>query len=97
MGTHYHHGDVVMCSFDEDIPVFALMKSFVITPTGECLFIAELLQTNNFNHHYHSWEVVRSNTIYIFKQVDLIDYHPLPLVRNRYICMKHHVFDVHCF
>ena len=92
MGTPYHHGDVV-CSFDEDILVFTLIKSFLITPS-ECLFVTELLQTDRFNRHFNSWEGSNTSNCCITKQVDLVDYHPIPLVRKRYVCMKHHVFYV---
>ena len=100
-GTHYARGNVVLCTFDEDIPIFGLIVDIIIPSSQDCLFILVPYIGYSFNHHFNSYEVqINSAKHLVYRQSELLDYHPLNLSNSfssalnhtLFVCLKYHVF-----
>ena len=82
-GTRYKQGNILVCSFDEEIPVFGKIVDIIVTKFSDCLFISIPYIGINFHTHYNAFEVYADTTHYIvYRQKDLKDYHPLPLSKS---------------
>lgn len=100
-GTHYANQDLVVCTFDEDIPIFGKIADIIIPPSGKCLFILIPYVGYTFCSHLNSYKVHHITSTYlVYTQQELVDYHTLSLnksfarslAHNNYVCMKYHVF-----
>lgn len=80
-GTHYARGNIVLCTFDEDIPVFGKIIDIVAPAVGESLFILIPYFGYAFNRHYNCFEV-HTGTNYYYSQNELADYHTLSLNKS---------------
>ena len=72
--THYRQGNILVSSFDEEIPVSGKIVDIIMTKFSECLFrILELIFTyvhcNAFDVHADTTHCI------IYQQRDLTDYH----------------------
>lgn len=77
-GSVYHTGDVVVLK-NELLPTFGVIKDIIVMDVNGYFFVTEVLTTENFVEHYHSFEITKqSPTIYdICQQKSLADHHVL--------------------
>lgn len=98
-GTKYSKNDVLIISMDDDEPVFGLVRYFIITGVKQILIVMTLLETNQYKTHLHSYEVKKTSCTFATLN-DLIDYHPLALLKSfqaslatvYFVNLKYHVF-----
>lgn len=97
-GTHYSKGMIVLCTFDEDVPIFGKILDIIVTASGECLFALIPCIGKVFCKHFNAYEVyINTMHHFIYRPKDLVDHHTLSLSKSfassvSYICMKYHVF-----
>ena len=98
-GTTYRKGTVVVCGIEDDIPVFGRIMELIVTPHQECLFVICPLLTLAFQHHYHAYKVVLTDSSVVYDHVQLFDYHPLVCTqavgrtRSLFVSTKYHLFS----
>ena len=98
-GTTYRKGTVVVCGIEDDTPIFGNIDEIIVTPHLECFFVLSVFITNAFQHHYHAYEVVPTNSILICNHGQLVDYHPLIFTKavgrdhSLLISTKYHIFS----
>lgn len=76
-GTVYKRDNIVAVSSNL-LPVFGNILDILIVDVSQCYFVCELLATESFNTHYHSYEVRKQTQpipLVICKQSDFIDHH----------------------
>lgn len=80
------------------MPEFAVTKDIIIYDTMQCLFITELLDTDVFNSHYHSYEVSAPQFVASW-EMDFRDHHVLHHYKISsepnllFIPLKYHVIE----
>jgi hypothetical protein len=77
--AHTHKEDIVVLQCIHDLPEFGQVKDIVIEEDQRVAFVVNILQTECFNYHYHSYEVTDSGEFRLVRQDQLIDFHPLCL------------------
>lgn len=98
-GTTYRKETVVVCGIEDDTPMFGRIMELIVTPLQECLFVICPLLTIAFQHHYHAYEVVPTNSTVVYRHRQLFDYHPLVCTkavgrsRSLFVSIKYHIFD----
>ena len=98
LGTKYSVGYVVLCYYEDEMPVFGKIKDIIITPSCECLLVLTPLVSTAFNGHLHAYEVspLAHDTL-IYRQRELADFNPLSVSKAfkspspMLVCMKYHV------
>ena len=96
-GTKYSRGDVLLCTFCQDEPVFGKVLDFIVTSSSECFFILKPFITRNFNCHYNAYEVEQIPNEYVVCQQK--DHHVLSISKSfsyslcnkNFVCIKYHV------
>ncbi len=74
----YAKGHIVVVNVDEDeVPHFAIIVEFLVTPLSEILFVCHSLVTVEYSKHHHAYQVSQTNDVDVVKHTDLHDYHPL--------------------
>ena len=79
-GSTYHFGDVVVLKYDL-LPTFGVIHDLIVFDVTEFFIVAEVLITQCFVDHYHSFEVSKQplKEYSICPIKDLIDHHVLGL------------------
>ena len=80
----------------ELLPTFGLISDIVVFDVDNYFIVCEVLLTECFNHHYHSYEVSHDTTpSYVFvKQPNLADHCILGLYkknRSLFVTLKYHI------
>lgn len=82
-GTKYAIGYMVICYYEDDVPVFGKIKDILLQPNKDnSLFILTPFTCTRFNRHFYSYEVVATEETLIYQQEELLDYHPLYLSKS---------------
>ena len=81
-GTTYRKGTVVVCGIEDDTPMFGSIAEIIVTTHQERFFVISILITNAFEHHYHAYEVLQTDSIVVCHHGQFIDYHPLYVKRQ---------------
>ncbi len=78
-GATYRKGAVVVCGFEDDTPMFGSVSEIIMTDhiQGEFLLVISPLITVAYQHHYHAYEVLATNSTVFLPPQKLLDYHPL--------------------
>ena len=99
-GTMYAKGDMLLCTIEDDTPVFGKIADILIKTTQECLFVLVPHLGTNYNCHYHSYEVQEvPNEFLVCRQQDFADFHVLSISKSfqrslshvNFVCLKYHV------
>ena len=78
LGQRYMAGSVVILGLNDDGLEFGLISE-VVKVEGTIYLICECLFNSGFDHHFHAYEVMKSD-IHMIRNVEtLYDYHPLGL------------------
>ncbi len=78
-GQNYKHGSVLVLNYCE-VPTFGVLYFAVRkNRNGLCLFLVELLKTECFSKHYHSFIVTKTGVFQVIGCDSLNDYHPLAI------------------
>lgn len=76
--VRYARNNVVVVHVDEDeVPHFAVIVEFLVTPLSEILFVCHSCVTVGYSKHHHAYQVSLTNDVVVLKHMDLHDYHPL--------------------
>ena len=65
-GVTYRKGTVVICAIEDDTPLFGRVAKVIVTPHQECFFVVSPLLAVVFQHHYHVYEVVPTDSIVVY-------------------------------
>ena len=98
--TVYYHGDVVVLE-NELLPTFGVIKDMIVFDVDRYYFVCEVLSTECFVNHFHSFEVTKQNpTKYsICKQPDFVDHHILHAYsvtsypHSLFVPLKYHLIE----
>ena len=84
-GTKYMEGCAVVLDSSEILPTFGVIINVLLIKPDEPYFVCELLQTEEFSIHFHSFIVQRNKPIPIVfcKPDELSDHHTLGLYNLR--------------
>lgn len=101
-GTLYRNKMVLVCHFEDGMPVFGEIKHIIVTHSKEVLFILLPLISVQLNRHYHAYEVLPvPSKVLVYHPHELADYHPLTTSKSHssvdhstYVCMKYFVCGV---
>jgi len=99
-GTTYKPNCIVFVCFQEDIPVFGIIKE-ILSIDKIFYFVLRLLETVVFNPHFHAYEVITTMHYFACTQKELQDYHPLWIYESYslelngtyFIPLKYHVIS----
>lgn len=98
-GTKYTRDSIVVCTVQDDLPMFGKIIEFIITPHQDCYFILYPLITQTYNHHFHAYEVVIMDEPIVLSSKKLFDYHPLVCTKpvgykgqSLFVSLKYHLF-----
>ena len=93
-GTKYVEGCVVVLDSTEILPIFGIIINILLIKPAEPYFVCEVLDTEKFSSHFHSFVVQRTKPIPIVfcKPDDLSDYHTLGLYSLR---LSHETVTTH--
>ncbi len=89
----------MICGIEDDTPIFGMITEVSVTPHQECFFVISPLITVAFQHHYHAYEVVPTDSYVVCRHGHLFDYHPhvftraVPRSRSLFVCTKYHLFS----
>ena len=85
-GTKYVEGCVVVLDSSEILPKFGIIISVLLIKPDEPCLVCELLKTQEFSTHFHSYVVPRDKPIPIVfcKPDELSDHHSLGLYSLRF-------------
>ena len=81
---------------EDDQPLFGEIQHCLVTKSEETLFVVTELNTICLDEHYHSWEVSRTNIITVATPNQLIDHHPLHLIKISavsFVCLKYQLMS----
>ena len=98
-GTTYRKGTVVICGIEDDTPMFGSIAEIIVTHHQECFFVISVLITIAFQHHYHAYEVLPTDSIVVCHHGQFVDYHPLVCKKavgrshSLFISTKYHLFS----
>lgn len=101
-GTRYSSGNILLCTFFEDTPIFGKVVDIIVTDSSKCYFILNPYISTNFNKHFNSYEVeLLKDDKVICQHRDFADYHLLSLSKSfdrtmydkNFVCLKYHVFE----
>lgn len=75
----YVEGCVVVLDSSEALPIFGIIINILLIKSDEQYFVCEVLDTEKFSSHFHSFVAKRTKPIPIVfcKPDDLSDYHTL--------------------
>ena len=99
-GRNYKQGAVV--SLESDLlPLFAIIEDIVLYNSTTVLFVVQLLVTDCFNSHFHSYEVLPSYPLQFvaceytdFKDAHVLHHYKLSSKPDLlYIPMKYHIIE----
>ena len=77
-GSEYRKSVVVLCHFEEGMPVFGEVIDIIVTPLQECLFIMHPLVADFFDRHFHAYHVVSYNHLtLVYRHSQLHDWQVL--------------------
>lgn len=99
-GTVYRHGDVVVLK-NELLPTFGVIKDVIVLDVDRHYFVCEILITEHFLEHFHSFEVTKQNSpnYSICMQSDFVDHHVLHAYRvlscpqSLFVPLKYHLIE----
>ena len=85
-GTKYVEGCVVVLDSSEILPTFGVIINVLLIKPDEPYFVCELLQTEKYSTHFHSFIIQRDKPIPIVfcKPDELCDHHTLGLYSLRF-------------
>ena len=93
---------VLVCHFEDGMPVFGEIKYIIVTHSTEVLFILLPLISVQLKRHFHTYKVLPvPSKVLIYHPHELADYHPLTTSKSHssvdhstYVCMKYFVCGV---
>ena len=99
-GVTYKPDCIVFRCFQEDIPIFGIIKE-ILSINKIFYFVLHLLETVTFNPHFHAYEVIATKHYHACTQDELQDYHPLWLYESYsvelngtwFVPLKYHVLS----
>ena len=74
-GTRYKQGNILVCSFDEEIPVFGKIVDIIITKFSDCLFILIPYIGINFHTHYNAGMNGKFSTVHFLPLCFMLTLH----------------------
>jgi hypothetical protein len=77
-GSKYKVGNVVVLSFDNDMPTFGAILH-IMHASGKKTFVVQKKFTVTYSSHYHAYEVVGIDDMAAVGYLELADWHPLNL------------------
>ena len=100
-GSVYRKAVVVLCHFEEEMPVFGEVVEVLVTPLRECLFVLHPLVSDYYDRHFHAYHVVPCNhRTLVYRHSQFPDHNILHTNRihstvdhSFYVCMKYHLFE----
>lgn len=93
-GTKYKPNFIMITSWNEELPVFGIIKKIVVYKEGEFYFILESVETEYFSRHLHAFKIKKIGTKFCFSFKDLHSHLPSILCINNksyYIRIRHSV------
>ncbi len=78
------------------LPKFGEIIEILVYNIKDCIFILQLYNTECFFHHYHAYEVTKTQILFSLSPKNLVDYHPLSLfpVQNIFVVpLKYHLIE----
>ena len=57
-GAEYRKAAVVLCHFEDGMPVFGEIVDTIITPLKECILIMHPLVADYFDKHFHAYHTI---------------------------------------
>ena len=100
MGTMYKPSCILLLCFQCDVPVFGKIKE-IYNIDREFYVAVQMLSTEVFNKHFHSYEVKSTSSVYVCPISSVKDYHPLwcyqcfseELYGTTFIPLKYHIIN----
>ena len=100
-GSEYRKSSVVLCHFEQGMPVFGEVIDIIVTELQECLFVVHPLVADYFDRHFHAYHIVSYNHhTLVYRYSQFHDHNVLHTNRihstvdhSLYVCVKYHVFD----
>lgn len=93
-GTKYVEGCIVVLDSSDILPIFGMIINILLIESDEPYFVCEVLDTEEFSSHFHSFIVQRTKPIPIVfcKPGDLSDYHTIGMYSLR---LSHETVTTH--
>lgn len=93
-GTKYVEGCIVVLDCSDILPIFGMIRNILLIKSDEPYLVCEVLNTEEFSSHFHSFIVKRTKLIPIVfcKPGDLSDHHTLGLYSLR---LRHETVATH--
>lgn len=100
-GVEYRKAAVVLCHFEDEMPIFGEIVNIIVTPLKECLLVIHPLVADYFDRHFRAYHVIPcKDRIIVYCHFQLHDHQILHTNRihstvdhGLYVCVKYHVFE----
>ena len=97
IGGSVYKKDAIVAVSSSLLPIFGQILAIVMLNVNQCYFVCEILATDSFNSHYHSYEVRKQEfptPVIVCRHSALIDHHVLSLYHVstfNFISLKYYI------